>query len=157
MSESAPSQNPKGWKATNLSSLIVVTREKRRMWRKLWLHLWGSCTLNLRSGCIWNFTSCAHQAQPGWIRRHSSQDVALPLIHMLRPEKVGKDQTGRVTEWDYDGRITNVSCFKTDRLKPRDQITKTKNPSPRSRVPLRCFFGWQNVWELYAATWCLRL
>lgn len=32
-------------------------------------------------------TSCAHQAQLGWIRRHSSQEVALPLIHMLRPEK----------------------------------------------------------------------
>lgn len=30
-------------------------------------------------------TSCAHQAQLGWMRRHSWQLVALPLVHMLRP------------------------------------------------------------------------
>lgn len=39
-------------------------------------------------------TSCAHQAQLGWMRRHSSQDVALPLIHTLRPEKTGKLTAG---------------------------------------------------------------
>lgn len=31
-------------------------------------------------------TSCAHQAQLGWIRKHSSHEVALPLIHTLRPK-----------------------------------------------------------------------
>ena len=36
-------------------------------------------------------TSLEHQAHFGWISRHSSHEVALPLVHMLRPSKKDKD------------------------------------------------------------------
>lgn len=34
-------------------------------------------------------SSLEHQAHFGWISRHSSQEVALPLVHMLRPGSLG--------------------------------------------------------------------
>lgn len=93
MSEFAPSQNPEGWKALHYSLL----------WKKGWdvkqhvtvITLSPGKTVNCLNSvdilktmqpAIMGNTSCAHQAQLGWIKRHSSQDVALPLIHIFRPE-----------------------------------------------------------------------
>lgn len=43
-------------------------------------------------------TSLEHQAHFGWISRHSSHEVALPLVHMLRPLKQDKDDA-LISSW----------------------------------------------------------
>lgn len=73
-------------------------------------------------------TSCAHQAQLGWISRHSSQDVALPLIHMLRPEK----------SWEKDHRDTDGYSTETEK---QSQMDFNKDLNLGTRKTETCVHG----------------
>lgn len=66
MEHPLPSPTPSGTEQSGNSSLPVLQRV-------------------CKTSKVCPLTSLEHQAHLGWMRRHSSQDVALPLVHRLRP------------------------------------------------------------------------
>lgn len=91
-------------------------------------HLCGDCAVYIKVREQVGCTSCAHQAQLGWIRRHSSQEVALPLIHMLRPEKrcesENRSRSGMVSVLRLkleDNRLRMRTCISPVKLKKTTQ------------------------------------